>query len=172
VHFQKAASSPDFSIAKKGNGLSSLLIQQIGRGQQKRRRGNDGQPVVEAPPVRKVNAEDQMLAAFLQASFQQQQQQPGGQAPTGKLAEPPGGFGDLQYTVKQRQYPGTKKRPYPFSLGQGQMPSGHKSDTDLKQQFGTPGGFEDNLDDFAMDGGKIVEEDDEESQFLDQEDNG
>ena len=160
------------SVAKKGNGLSSLLIQQIGRGQQKRRRGNDGQPIVEAPPVRKVNAEDQMLAAFLQASFQQQQLQPGGQAPTGKLAEPPGGFGDLQYTVKQRQYPGTKKRPYPFSLGQGQMPSGHKSDTDLKQQFGTPGGFEDNLDDFAMDGGKIVEEDDEESQFLDQEDNG
>ena len=113
-----------------------------------------------------------MLAAFLQASFQKQQQQLGGQAPTGKLAEPPGGFGDLQYTVKQRQYPGTKKRPYPFSLGQGQMPSGHKSDTDLKQQFGTPGGFEDNLDDLAMDGGKIVEEDDEESQFLDQEDNG
>ena len=51
------------------------------------------------------------------------------------------------------------------------MPSGHKSDTDLKQQFGTPGGFEDNLDDFAMVGGKIVEEDDEESQFLDQEEN-
>jgi hypothetical protein len=160
------------SIAKKGNGLSSLLIQQIGRGQQKRRRGNDGQPIVEAPPVRKVNAEDQMLAAFLQASFQQQQQQPGGHAPTGKLAEPPGGFGDLQYKVKQQKYPGTKKRPYPFSLGQGQMPSAHKSETDLKQQFGTPGGFEDNLDDFAMDGGRIVEEEDEESQFLDQEDNG
>jgi hypothetical protein len=43
------------------------LIQQIGRGQQhKRRKGNNGQAVFEAPPVQKVNAEDQMLASFLQ----------------------------------------------------------------------------------------------------------
>jgi hypothetical protein len=49
------------------------------------------------------------------------------------------------------------------------MASAHKSDTDLPQKFGTPGGFDDNLDDFAMDGGKIIEEDDEDSQFHDQE---
>ena len=83
------------------------------------------------------------------------------------LAEPPGGFGNLQYQMPKKNYPGTKKRPYPFNLGQGQMASGHKSDTDLPQKFGTPGGFDDNLEDFEIENRKIVEEDDEDSQFHD-----
>ena len=40
------------------------------------------------------------------------------------------------------------------------MPSAHKSEADLPQKFGTPGGFEDNLDDFED--AKIVEEDGDE----------
>ena len=46
------------------------------------------------------------------------------------------------------------------------MGSAHKSDGDLKQQFGTPGGFDDNLEDFED--AKIKEEEDEDSEFLDQ----
>ena len=45
------------------------------------------------------------------------------------------------------------------------MPSAHKSDTDLKHKFGTPGGFDDNLDDFAE--AKIEEDDNEDAEFLD-----
>ena len=45
--------------AKKGNGLSSLIIQQIGRSNSaKRRRGKDGQPVPDAPPVQRVDREN------------------------------------------------------------------------------------------------------------------
>ena len=47
------------------------------------------------------------------------------------------------------------------------MGSAHKSDGDLKQQFGTPGGFEDLLDDFGD--SKFNEEEDEESVFQDHE---
>ena len=47
------------------------------------------------------------------------------------------------------------------------MASAHKSDTDLPQKFGTPGGFDDNLEDFEIDRNKIIEEDDEDSQFHD-----
>ena len=46
------------------------------------------------------------------------------------------------------------------------MPSAHKSETDLKHHYGTPGGFDDNLDDYAIDPDKIIEED-EESEFHD-----
>ena len=45
------------------------------------------------------------------------------------------------------------------------MPSAHKSDTDLKLKYGTPGGFEDNLDDFKE--AKIEEDDNEDAEFLD-----
>ena len=34
----------------------------------------------------------------------------------------------LQYKMQPQKYPGTKKRPFPFGLGQGQLPSAHKSD--------------------------------------------
>ena len=67
--------------------------------------------------------------------------------------------------MQPQRYPGTKKRPFPFGIGQGQMPSAHKSDTDLKQKYGTPGGFEDNLDDFKE--AKIEEDDNEDAEFLD-----
>ena len=47
------------------------------------------------------------------------------------------------------------------------MPSAHKSDGDNQHnKYGTPGGFDDNLDDFAVDA-KIEEEDNEDSEFLD-----
>jgi hypothetical protein len=72
----------------------------------------------------------------------------------------------LEFKVQPTKYPGTKKRPYPFNLGSGQMPSAHKSETDLKHHYGTPGGFDDNLDDYAIDPDKIIEED-EESEFHD-----
>ena len=45
------------------------------------------------------------------------------------------------------------------------MPSAHKSETDMPQKYGTPGGFEDNLDDFAE--AKIDEEENEDAEFLD-----
>ena len=52
------------------------------------------------------------------------------------------------------------------------MPSAHKSDGEHQaNKFGTPGGFDDNLDDFAMGDAKIEEEDDDESEFLDHVDN-
>ena len=148
--------------AKKGNGLSSLIIQQIGRSNSaKRRRGNDGRPVPDAPPVQRVDRENEQLADFLQGrtfqppnpqhqTFQQFSQQNSG----------------LQFQVPPTKYPGTKKRPFPFNLGQGQMGSAHKSDGDHKQQFGTPGGFEDLLDDF---GDAKINEEDEESVFQDHE---
>ena len=86
-----------------------------------------------------------------------------------KLTDLPPGYQNLQYNLPQKNYPGTKKRPYPFTLGQGQMPSGHKSETDMPQhKFGTPGGFDDNLDDFDIENPKIIEEGDEDWQ--DQED--
>ena len=73
----------------------------------------------------------------------------------------------LQFTVPPTKYPGTKKRPFPFNIGQGKMPSAHKSDGDNQHnKYGTPGGFDDNLDDFAVDA-KIDEEDNEDSEFLD-----
>ena len=99
--------------AKKGNGLSSLIIQQIGRGNAaKRRRGNDGRPVPDAPPVQRINRENEQLADFLQGraflppnplqqTFQQFAQQHAG----------------LQFQVPPTKYPGTKKRPFPFNLG-------------------------------------------------------
>ena len=154
--------------AKKGKGLSSLLIQQIGRGQQKRRRGNDGQAIPEDIRVAKATAEDKQIAAFLNgSSLFQVNNNPQFKDPTMNLAEPPGGFQNLQYQVPKKNYPGTKKRPYPFTLGQGQIQSAHKSDTDLQQKFGTPGGFDDNLEDFEIERDKIIEEDDEDSQFHD-----
>ena len=76
----------------------------------------------------------------------------------------------LQFKMKEKSYPGTKKRPFPFGKGQGQMQSAHKSDGDHQaNKFGTPGGFDDHLDDFAIDA-KINEEDNEDSEFHDHED--
>ena len=51
-----------FLTAKKGKGLSSLIIQQIGRGnKQKRRSGNDGQEMPTAPRVERVNHQENVL---------------------------------------------------------------------------------------------------------------
>jgi len=51
--------------AKKGRGLSSLIIHQIGRGNQKRRKGNDGQAIPEDIRVTRATEEDKKLHAFL-----------------------------------------------------------------------------------------------------------
>ena len=69
--------------------------------------------------------------------------------------------------MQPQKYPGTKKRPLPFGFGQGQKQSAHKSDTDLFQQFGTPGGFDDNLDDFKE---AKIDEENEDAEFLDHQD--
>jgi Rod binding domain-containing protein len=55
----------DPTLAKKGKGLSSLMIQQIGRGKQKRRRGNDGQAIPEKIHVTRATEEDKKLHDFL-----------------------------------------------------------------------------------------------------------
>jgi hypothetical protein len=41
------------------------MIQQIGRGKQKRRRGNDGQPIPEKIHVTRATEEDKKLHEFL-----------------------------------------------------------------------------------------------------------
>ena len=112
--------------------------------------------------MQRVNLENEQLANFLQGrtfqppnplqqTFQQFEQQHAG----------------LQFQVPPTKYPGTKKRPFPFNLGQGPVGSAHKSDGDHKQQFGTPGGFDDLLEEFGD--AKINEEEDEDSVFLDQQ---
>jgi hypothetical protein len=126
-------------------------------------KGNDGLPISErAPPVQKVT-ENEKIAAFLNGV---EFSKPSAQGPTMKLADLPAGT-NLQYVVPATKYPGTKKRPYPWSFGQGNVGSGHKSDTDLHQKFGTPGGFEDNLDDYENN--PIIEDVDEDKEFYDQQ---
>ena len=68
----------------------------------------------------KATAEDKKIADFLNgSSLFQANNNPEFKGPTMILAEPPGGFGNLQYQMPKKSYPGTKKRPYPFNLGQG-----------------------------------------------------
>ena len=58
----------NFYLAKKGKGLSSLIIQQLGRGNRKdkRQKGNNGEAVFsQVPKVERVNRENEQIASFL-----------------------------------------------------------------------------------------------------------